>query len=200
MKLLAVILAAGEGRRMGSLKALLPWGETTLLAHVAGLLRRPGVASVCAVLGHEAERVRREAPVAHVTLVDNPDHREGMLSSIRCGLDYAARHAADAVLVHPVDHPLVEPATIDRVIAALQAGARIAVPSWDGRRGHPAGWSREVWPAIETARPERGARAVLAEHPEWVVHVDGDPGCREGINTPEEYESVRFLGGGRLSE
>jgi molybdenum cofactor cytidylyltransferase len=109
-----------------------------------------------------------------------------MLSSLLCGLEAVERLGAGAVLVHPVDHPLVSLATVERVVAALQAGARIAVPSWDGRRGHPAGFARAAWEALRAAPPGQGARAVLREHPGWVEHVAGDPGCLLGIDTPAD--------------
>jgi molybdenum cofactor cytidylyltransferase len=91
-----------------------------------------------------------------------------------------------------VDHPLVEVATVDRVVQALLDGALIAVPSRDGRRGHPGGFAREVWPALRGAPIARGARAVLADHPEWIVHVEGDAGCVAGIDTPADY--ARLIG------
>ncbi|HEX6739273.1 MAG TPA: nucleotidyltransferase family protein [Vicinamibacteria bacterium] len=191
MRLVAVILAAGEGRRMGGPKALLRLGEETFLARVARGLDRPGVAARVAVVGHEAARVAREAGLPpEVALAANPRPAEGMLSSILCGLDAAQAAGAEAVLLHPVDHPLLEAATVDRVIAALAGGARIAVPSHQGRRGHPAGFAREAWPALRAASAERGARQVLADHPEWVVHVEGGPGCRAGVNTPEDYHRL----------
>ena len=186
------MLAAGEGRRIGGPKALLHAGEETFLARVARLLRRPQVAEVIAVLGHEAERVRAESGLPpDVAVAVNARYREGgMLSSLLLGLD--AARGADAVLVHPVDHPLVAAATVDAVARALQAGARIAVPSHERRRGHPAGFAASTWPALRAAAPVAGARAVLADHPEWVVHVPGDPGCLHGIDTPADYE--RWIG------
>jgi molybdenum cofactor cytidylyltransferase len=91
-----------------------------------------------------------------------------------------------------VDHPLVAPETVDRVLEALARGARNAVPSHAGRRGHPGGFARDAFPALRAAPPERGARAVLHDHPEWIVHVPGDPGCVAGIDTPEDY--LRLVG------
>jgi len=189
VRVLAIVLAAGEGRRMGGPKALLRLGETTFLAHACRLLARPGVTSVVAVLGAEAERVRAEAGLpADVTVVVNERWREGMLSSAVCGLDAAEAGAAEAVLLHPVDHPLVQPATVDRVVQALASSAAIAVPAWDGRRGHPGGFHRSVFAELRAAPPDRGARAVLAADPGRVVHVPGDPGCVAGIDTPADYE------------
>jgi molybdenum cofactor cytidylyltransferase len=192
MRVVAIVLAAGEGRRMGGPKALLPLGDATFLAHACLLFARPGVASVVAVLGAEAERVRVEAGLPEeATAVVNDRWREGMLSSVWRGLDAAEAEAADAVLLHPVDHPLVQPATIDRVIQALSSSAAIAVPTWEGRRGHPGGFHRSVFAELRAAPPDRGARAVLAADPGRVVHVAGDPGCVAGIDTPGDY--VRAL-------
>ncbi len=189
VRVVAIVLAAGEGRRIGGPKALLRLGEVSFLAHACALVARPGVASVVAVLGAQAERVRAEAGLpAGVTVVVNERWRDGMLSSVRRGLDAAEAEGADAVLLHPVDHPLVRPATVDEVVQALAASAAIAVPSWDGRRGHPGGFQREVFAELRAAPPDRGARAVLTADPGRVVHVPGDRGCVAGVDTPADYE------------
>ena len=191
MRIVAVILAAGAGRRAGGPKALLAIDGHSFLAHVARGIARPGVDAVAAVLGHEAGRVEQESGLpAGVTRVLNPAPESGMLSSLLCGLDHAEQVGADAVLIHPVDHPTVAAGTIDRVIAALQAGAPIAVPSWQRRRGHPTGFARVTWRALRQAPADRGARAVLVDHPDWPVYVEGDPGCIAGVNTMEEYERL----------
>ena len=176
---------------MGGPKALLRIGPSSFLARAVELLSRPGVEGVIAVLGHEFSRVAAEAGLSPgVALVENPAYREGMLSSVLCGLDEAERRGADALLLHPVDHPLVSPTTVDLVVTALVEGALVAVPSHEGRRGHPAGFARSTWPALRAASPGRGARGVLADRPEWVVHVPGDAGCTAGIDTPDDL--LRF--------
>jgi molybdenum cofactor cytidylyltransferase len=191
LRIVAVLLAAGAGERIGGPKALLRAGRETFLARLAGCLQRPGVEEVVAVVGHQAERVIRESEApAGLRFVRNERHGEGMLSSIWRGLDEAEALGADALLLHPVDHPLVAPATVDRVVAALQEGAVVAAPSWEGRRGHPGGFARLSWPELRAASPATGARAVLARHPEWIAHVTGDPGCLAGVNTPEDYERL----------
>jgi CTP:molybdopterin cytidylyltransferase MocA len=188
MRIVAIVLAAGEGRRMGGPKALLRIGPETFLSRVVGLLSRPEVAAQLVVLGSEAERIVVEGGVpAAAAVILNPGYGEGMLTSVLRGLEAAEGLGAEAVLLHPVDHPLVEPATVDRVVEALGGGALIAVPSHSQRRGHPAGFSRGAWAALRAASPHRGARGVLLDHPDWVVHVAGDPGCIAGVNTPEEY-------------
>jgi len=185
MRVFAILLAAGEGRRIGGPKALLEMAGETFVAACVRRLRRPAVEAVIAVLGHAAESVRAALP-AEVRAVVNPRVEQGMLSSLLVGLDAAEAAAATAVLVHPVDHPVVSAATVDGVLDALLGGAPIAVPSWDGRGGHPTGFAAATWPALRAAPPERGARAVLAAHPEWVTRVPADATCRRGVNTPED--------------
>jgi len=197
MRLWSIILAAGRGERIGGPKALLTLGGESFLARAARVLARPGIERVVAVLGHEAERVAREANLPPgVAVVVNAGYGEGMLTSIQAGLAAAEAAGAEGVLIHPVDHPLVDAATADRVIAALQGGATIAVPSHDDSRGHPAGFARAAWPALRAAAAGRGARAVLADHPDWIVHVEGGADCLQGVNTPEDYRRLLERRGG----
>jgi CTP:molybdopterin cytidylyltransferase MocA len=198
MRVVAIVLAAGEGRRMGGPKALVPIGQETFLGHACRLFARPGIASVVAVLGAEAERVRARAGIpAETTVVVNERWREGMLTSVWVGLDAAEALGAEALLVHPVDNPLVAPATIDAVLAALETGAPIAVPAHGGRRGHPAGFARPSWPALRAAPLDGGARAVLAARPERVVHVPAGRDCLVDLDTPDDLEAERPADVGR---
>jgi CTP:molybdopterin cytidylyltransferase MocA len=190
-RIVAVVLAAGGGRRMGGPKALLTCGEESFLCRVGRLLARSRVGAVVAVIGAEAERVRAEASLpSALTVVENERWREGMLSSVWRGLDAAEDLGADAILLHPVDHPLVAPETIDRVVTALESGAFAAVPTHEGRRGHPGGFGPEALKALRAAPPDQGARAVLRQDPSRVVEVAGDPGCVQGVNTPSDYRRL----------
>ncbi len=194
MRVVAIVLAAGEGRRMGGPKALLPIRDTTFLAHACRLLSGAGAQDVVAVLGAEAERVREAGAIpSGVSVVVNDRWQDGMLSSVWRGLDEAEARGAEAVLLHPVDHPLVEPDTVARVCAALARGAWIAVPVVDSRRGHPGGFARAVFAELRAAPLDRGARAVLDADPARIVQVAGDAGCRVGFDTPADY-SARFGG------
>jgi len=191
MRIAAVVLAAGRGRRAGGPKALLRIGSSTFLDQAIAAMGRPGVDSVVVVLGYEADRVRAESALPRDALVVvNEGYDDGMLGSVIAGLDAADQAGADAVLLHPVDHPLVAPATVDRVADAVRAGALIAVPSYGGRRGHPGGFARGAWTALRAAPRTEGARYVLASHPDWIHHVEGDRGCVAGIDTPEDYRRL----------
>lgn len=187
MRIVGIVLAAGEGRRIGGPKALAPIGGTTFLSRVCELFVSAGVETLVVVLGAEAERVRSAVTLPErARVVVNAAWPSGMLSSICRGLDEAEGLAAGAVLLHPVDHPLVAAATILSVKKTLADGAEIAVPTWEGRRGHPGGFARAVFGEIRAASPDEGARSVLARHPERIVHLPGDAGCVDGIDLPEQ--------------
>src|SRR6266581_415570 len=98
----AIILAAGESRRMGRAKALLPFREGTFLSEIAGSLGRR-CSPVIAVFGFDAARVMQFAP-SSVIPVENPDYTRGMLTSLQAGLR-AVPDGCDAVLFTLVDHP-----------------------------------------------------------------------------------------------
>lgn len=187
MRVVAVLLAAGEGRRMGGSKALLSVRGASFLQACLAALDRPGIAERVVITGHDAARVAAAVPAQPgIRVAHNAGYRDGMLGSVLRGVAEAEALGAEALLLHPVDHPLVEPETVDAVLSALEDGAIVAVPSHEGRRGHPAGFARAAWAALRTAPREQGARAVLRERPEWVVHVPGGPGCVAGFNTPAD--------------
>ena len=191
VRVVAIVLAAGEGRRMGGPKALLRLGDLTFLARALALFSTAGTAPL-AVLGAEAARVRAQAGLPEdATVVVNERWREGMLTSIWRGLEAAEALGADAALVQPVDNPFVAPATVAAVLDALARGAPIAVPSHGGRRGHPAGFARSVWPALREAPLDGGARAVLQARPHLVVHVPAGPDCLVDIDTPADLATAR---------
>ena len=192
MRVAAIVLAAGEGRRLGGPKALVRLADGTFGSLAASLFDRADVAARVVVLGAQAERVAAEAAwPPGVSLVVNRRWAEGMLTSVWAGLDAAESLGVDAVLLHPVDAPLVAPATVTAVLEALGKGATIAVPSHGGRRGHPAGFARAAWPALRSAALDAGARSVLASFPEWVVHVPAGPDCLADVDTKEALEALR---------
>ena len=134
-----LILAAGESRRMGAPKALLEYQGETFLSRLVRLFAAR-CSPVIVVLGSVPGM-----PVPFpARAVVNADWRDGQTSSMQCGLR-AVPPEADGVLFTLVDHPAVEPATID---ALLGASGRLRIPRFEGRRGHPVWFSRELIPAL----------------------------------------------------
>ena len=177
---------------MGGPKALVPLLDGTFASVALGRFERAEVGARIVVVGAQAERVTAEAGLpGGVVVVVNERWSEGMLTSVWAGLAAAEALETDAVLLHPVDNPLVAVATISAVLEALASGAKIAVPSHGGRRGHPAGFARAAWPALRAAALDGGARSLLAQHPEWVVHVPAGEDCLADIDTPAALEALR---------
>jgi molybdenum cofactor cytidylyltransferase len=119
--------------------------------------------------------------------VVNPDPDGGMLSSVQCGLR-AFRRDLRAVLLWPVDHPLVSQSTVTAIVGAWSTSAApIVVPSYGGKRGHPALFASRVIPELFSVDPTRGARAVVRAHPDTLELPVEDPGIVADIDTPEDY-------------
>jgi molybdenum cofactor cytidylyltransferase len=189
-----VILAAGRSSRMGRPKALLPAGEgDTFLSVLIRTLTAGGTGAVLVVtragdaaLAQEIARAGRQA-AAGVRQVENPAADQGgQLSSIVAAVG-AVREHSHAMLVVPVDMPLVRPATVRRLIEAFRGSpAPILRPVYDGRHGHPVLFAREVFEDLRHADPLVGARAIVRARGAVDVPVD-DRGVIEDVDTPEDY-------------
>lgn len=182
----AIILAAGESRRMGFPKALLPYRNETFLDTLIGLFSAR-CAPVIVVLGAGAQQIR-ERVTRPATFVLNPDYSRGMTTSLQCGLR-AVPAEAEGVLFTLVDHPAVSPETVD----ALLTGPRplVRVPRYGGDRGHPIWFSRELIPEF-LAIPDGGAanEVVRRHRPETEFLDVNDPGIVADIDDPEAYRQL----------
>jgi molybdenum cofactor cytidylyltransferase len=194
----AVVLAAGESRRMGSPKALLPYplpdgSETTFLEHLIGVFERSRAEPVAVVLGHDAKSIESSVTRTGVRWVVNERYREGMLSSLRAGLDAVDAPGVEGVLVHPVDHPGVSSELVDELIASFEAtGAPIVLPTHRGRRGHPVLFSRAVFGELRRAPEAVGARQVVWDHQNDLLEVEvPENGIAADVDTPGDYRSWR---------
>jgi molybdenum cofactor cytidylyltransferase len=185
----AIVLAAGQSRRMGFPKALLPIAAHTFAEHVIGALAASRAAAIYLVLGSDAERIRREIDVTPAQVVVNEQWELGQLSSLAAGLRALPAGDYDAVIMALVDHPLIEPGVVDAVIAAFEATGRpIVVPVHDGRRGHPVLFAARLVPELLAAPLAEGARAVVRAHADEVLEVPAPaPGVLADVDTPELY-------------
>jgi nicotine blue oxidoreductase len=182
-----VLLAAGDGSRLGQPKALVRLAGLTLAERGARLLRAGGADPVLIVTG--------AVPVAleGVQTVDNSEWRTGMGSSLRAGLR-ALRPLAnvDAAVVALADQPLVGAEAVARLIAAYHAGAGVAVAAYGGQPRNPVLLARAHWPeVIASASGDRGARAFLRARPDLVTLVEcGDTGSPDDIDTAADLARI----------
>ena len=181
---------------MGSPKALLDYQGRTFIENICTAFLTAGVDELIVVLGaHEhAESIRAVVP-QHPALrtVLNPQYRLGQLSSLQVGIQ-ALSPESQAAVVNLVDHPLIQPETIQALMASFAtAPLPIIVASYQGRRGHPVLFSRGVYGEILAAPLDSGAKVVVRKDPERVRELGlNDPGIRADIDTPQEY--ARWVG------
>lgn len=181
-----LLLAAGEGSRLGRPKALVELDGERLVDRGVRLLRGAGCGPVLVVTGAVS------VEVIGAVVVPNPHWREGMGSSLRAGL--AALPAdSEAVVVALVDQPRVTPAAVRRLIDAHTAGAKLAVATYGGSPRNPVLIDREHFDAVaETAVGDVGARDFLRAHPELVTRVAcDDVAAADDIDTPADLAAMR---------
>lgn len=185
-----IVLAAGRSRRMGAPKPLLTVEGRTFVRAAVETLRGGGCGSVVVVVaGPEAGA---EASDAGAVMVEGrPDAEQ--VDSLRTALEHVAAEIA-AVLVLPVDHPLVRTTTVRELITASGMDPDAVIrPVYRGRPGHPTLFPRAFWTALRDPALLRGARSVVESPGTRTVDVDvDDPGVVADIDTPAAYR--RYVG------
>jgi molybdenum cofactor cytidylyltransferase len=186
----ALVLAAGESRRMGMPKPLLRFGETTFLEQIISVLRCSDVNRSTVVLGARADVIRASVGLSDVNVVVNEDYSQGQLSSLIKGLK-SLPGDTDAMLLCLVDHPFVTTEIVNRLVGAFRETRQsIVLPKFNGRRGHPALFARSVFEELANAPPEKGARHVLSSNEDKILAVDvPDHAVLMSIDTPQDYRS-----------
>ena len=187
----AVILAAGRSARMGRQKALLQQVHTgtTFVGHLIRTARAARLDPILVIAAAAHQELATEVSRWGGRLLLNEAPDRGQLSSIVVGLDAADAAGATAIMVMPVDVPLLSVATFDAVAAAAEAkAAAIVRATHDGRHGHPVLFKRAVFDELRHADPAIGARAIVRADPARVLDVEvSDPGVIFDIDTPEDY-------------
>ena len=192
-KTVAILLAAGESRRMGQLKALLPWQGTSLLAHQVGVLCEAGVDGVIVVLGHRAEELK---PIVvgqpKVTCVVNPDYLKGKTTSIKTGVSSLLRDNLDSLLVLNVDQPRTADTLRHLLHQHRASSALITIPTYQGKGGHPIILDASLVDELLSVQEETlGLKAVTQRHQDRMQRVEvEDPGVLQDLNTPEQYQEA----------
>ncbi|MFP2909535.1 NTP transferase domain-containing protein [Pyxidicoccus sp. 3LFB2] len=186
MKAVAIILAAGEARRMAHPKALIEHeGGKSFLQSLASTFGKAGCA-VLGVVGKDSEAVREQHP--GLELVEAERWQEGLLASVKVGLDAALESGAEVLLLQPVDMPALRASTLKSLLKMMGEADELLRPEFEGAPGWPLVLSRG---AAERLRAAEGvqlepALAVLKLRRAPVK----DPGVVVNINTPETYERL----------
>jgi len=190
---IAILLAAGESRRMGRLKALLPWQGSTLLEHQVNSLLEGGVDQVVVVLGHRApELAAKLNGKVGASCTVNPDYLQGKTTSLKAGVRSAKDFQPSVILILNVDQPR-KPETVRELLRCHAiADSLITIPTFDGKGGHPILLASDLLPEIENIEEEsQGLKAVTLRHGESTFRVDlATPEVLWDLNTPEDYQEA----------
>ena len=191
MSCAALVLAAGEGRRLGQPKALVELRGELLVDRTVRVARAAGCGPVVVVLGASATEVVAAADLDDAVVLVNDSWREGMGSSLHVGLHALSEIGADACVVLLVDQPGVSADVVRRIVGAPPAAAVAA--SYAGRQGNPVRLHSTVWADVcAAAVGDVGARAWMRAHPEEVeVVACDDLGSDDDIDTADDLTRAK---------
>ena len=197
--LAAVILAAGESRRMGTPKALLPFpadaaqteGIKTFLEHLTNIAQHPRIGLRRVVLGAHAEEIRSRTQLAPADVIVNAEWATGQLSSIQAAIR-SLPPGTEGVMLFLVDQPLITAGLVGELVGQFYSSQRrIVIPTYNGKRGHPVIFSSSLYDELLAAPKEEGARAVVWRHAKDVLEVPTDEeGVVLNLNDPETMKRV----------
>jgi molybdenum cofactor cytidylyltransferase len=184
----AMILAAGESKRMGKPKLLLPLGAKTMIETVIDKVIQSNVERILVVLGSNRKKIEKKIGNLPLEIAVNPDFKEGMLSSVQRGLEVLPEEA-QAVLIFLGDQPSIPSEVIDSVINAFRkTGKGIVLPVYKGERGHPVLLDMKYRREVKNLNPEVGLRELVYGRPEDILEVEvDDAGILRDINDIEDY-------------
>lgn len=192
----AVVLAAGRSARMGRPKAFLPHiaSGSTFLSHLVAAAHAAHALPILVVGRADDPELQAEVVRRGAVFVENREASRGQLSSVLAALDSFGPAVPDAMLLLPVDVPMVTPAVLGQLMAAAKSSsASIVRAAYHGRHGHPVLFKRTVFDELRRADPAVGARAVIRENPARVLDLEVDePGVLIDVDTPDDY--LRIFG------
>jgi molybdenum cofactor cytidylyltransferase len=200
-----VLLAAGMSTRMGRNKLLLTFRDKPLVVHAVDTLLASKAGEIIVVLGHESEKIwdqledyAGQAPNGgqwrRVRLVKNADYRDGLSTSVRAGVEAVSRETG-AIMIYLADQPLLEPADVDRIIAAFTTAKAedkmIVVPFFKGERGNPVILDASLRDSILGIVGDVGCKGVIKRYPEkvYAIEMENDHVVRD-VDDVQAYERL----------
>jgi len=197
----AVLLAAGEGRRMGGVaKPLIRLQGVPLISRQLVALSGAGVDEVVVVTGHARDAVEAQVRGFSVTLAHNAAHAQGQQGSVRVGLS-ALSGPFDAVFIMPADQPLIAADDLTELIGAFKkrTGGHVVVPVVDGQRGNPILLDDVALAQILASDTNLGCRHLIERQPELVhVHKTANARFVTDLDTVEDVQALAQRTGWRL--
>jgi len=187
-----LILAAGESKRMGKSKLLLPYQNTTIIENVIKNSLSSRSDKTVMVLGAYRKKILPLIKDLPLSTVYNPDYKQGMLSSIQCGLRSLPLNT-QAVIIVLSDQPGIPGQVIDLLIENFHRTKKgIILPTYRQKRGHPILIDFKYRDEILNLSPDIGLRALVHNHSDDILEVPVDyPNILKDIDTPDDYKNTR---------
>jgi molybdenum cofactor cytidylyltransferase len=173
---------------MGSPKMILPFGKSTVLESVIENIKASEVEKIIVVIGADRNEVLPLVNKCRVMYCDNQNYREGMLSSVKCGIENIPTDF-DALMVFLGDQPMIKPQVIDQVIAGYRKSQKgIVIPVFEKRRGHPLLVDKRYRSEIIALNGPEGLKGLAEQHPFDVLEVNTEhQAILRDIDTEQEY-------------
>ena len=187
----AIILAAGEGKRIGSTKALLNWGNENLINYQINSLSHKSITEKIVVVGSESEKVKKSILRNEIKIAENNNYLSGKTSSIKKGISYIGKDQND-ILLMAVDQPRTED-LINKVVdfhITNPLDKKISMPYKEGHGGHPIIFSNLFLNDLSKIKEESfGIREIIKNNSESIIRFKTtDFSSNIDINTSEDYE------------
>ncbi|GMN08884.1 hypothetical protein MTsPCn9_06600 [Croceitalea sp. MTPC9] len=185
-----LILAAGASTRMGKIKQLLPWRNSTLLEHAVQQANQVSK-DIFVVLGANANEIEQKVP-NNVDIIHNPNWKEGMGSSISCGVStIESKERFRAILIMLADQPLIDPDYLVKMLTSYDSNNyKIIATSYGVSNGVPAIFSKSVFVELKKLNKDYGARKLMERYSYTLKAID-PKGKEIDIDTPETYEFLK---------
>jgi molybdenum cofactor cytidylyltransferase len=187
----AIILAAGTSSRMGrENKLLLPYGSESILRHIILTLKKAKVQRIVAVLGHEADTVKRHIEDLNVETVVNSNYENGMCTTFQEGVRSLKKENVGGILLCLGDQPLVSEKSIQKLIDTYKANetsTKVFILSHKGKKGHPAILHPDTMDDILSIPLEGTIRQVIHKYQTDRTKIETDDGVIKDIDTKEDF-------------
>ena len=189
----AIVLAAGESRRFGQPKQLLPVGDKTMIQHVVDVVLDSPIEQVMVVLGCCAAETGASIASRPVQVVVNEKWKSGLSSSVRAGLS-ALKPGIGAALFILADQPGITTEVIAKLVQRYrQTRAPIIVPTHYGRRGNPVLFARSLFAELMRVKGDQGGRRLIAEHEDELEEIEVQTeAIFTDIDTADDYQTANL--------
>jgi molybdenum cofactor cytidylyltransferase len=185
----AVVLAAGQSKRMGQQKMLLPWGNITVIEKVIETLLNSGIDDIHIVVGGSYKQIIKILREYQLEFIINKNYRNGeMLTSLKLGIK-SLHNDTEAALIVLGDQPQIESSIVQAILNRFKSSHNpIVVPSYKMKRGHPLLISRQLWKSLLMLNTPMTLRDFLDENSKLIDYlIVNNSSVIQDLDTPDDY-------------